>query len=270
VSRQPHWSTAVSVVQDDNKVLIRGYSHEEIMGALSYSDAVFLTLRGELPDPAQSRMFNTLLNSLLDHGFVAASVVAARYIASGNPQFIPAVAGGLLSAGSNTINPADAFDFINDCDRRRAEMDVEIEEAARSITDEIVASRRRIPGLGHPTHRGHDFRATVLRSVAVECGFFDDAARLYEAIHREFTERTNRQHIPINVDGMMACVTNAMGFTPLEVSAIATLAVLPGLMAQVIEEITEGPPLRHISPALSEYTGPAERKLAGIDVNGER
>lgn len=261
MNKHATWSTAISEVQEENKVLIRGYSHEDLIDGISYTDGVFLTLKGELPNKSESRVFNALMNCLLDHGFVAASVVAARYIASGNPQLVPAVAGGLLSAGSNTINPAHAFEFIESAHARRMENDLSIEDAAAQIVDDIVASRTRIPGLGHPTHRGHDFRATRLRAVAVEEGFFDDSALLYEAIHKEFTERTNKQHIPINIDGMMACVMKPMGFSPREVSAVGLLSVVPGIMAHVIEEIAEGPPLRHIRPEDSLYTGPEERKL---------
>ena len=97
------WATRISRVLD-GKVLIRVYSHERLIGDRGYADGVFLTLRGELPTGNERRMTEALLNSLLDHGFVAASVLAARYCASGNPQLIPATAAGLLTAGSNTIS----------------------------------------------------------------------------------------------------------------------------------------------------------------------
>ena len=70
------WRTRISVVTD-NKVLIHGYSHEEIIGGLSYAEGVYLTLRGRVPSPEEARMTEALLNCALDHGFVAASVMAA-------------------------------------------------------------------------------------------------------------------------------------------------------------------------------------------------
>lgn len=254
------WSTKVSVVQE-NKVLIHGYSHEDIIGGIDYASGVYLTLKGRLPSRAEARMMDALLNSLLDHGFVAASVLAARYIASGNPQFIPAVAGGLLSAGSNTINPAHSAEFINSAYERMRREGLSVPEAAKAIVADVRASRRRIPGLGHPTHKGHDFRATKLKQIARECGFFDDKGFLYEAIHQEFQNVTGKHEIPINVDGMMACIMNSMGFTPVEITAVAALAVLPGIMAHVIEEMQEGKPLRHIRPEESAYSGAPERPL---------
>ena len=91
------WQTKVSRVME-GKVLIRGYSHEKLIGDYSYAEGVFLTLRGELPTRREGRMMDAMLMSLLDHGFVAASVLAARYAASGNPQLVPGTAAGLLTA----------------------------------------------------------------------------------------------------------------------------------------------------------------------------
>lgn len=254
------WQSKVSVVTD-NKVLIHGYSHEDIISRLSHAEGVFLTLRGRLPTPPEARMTEALLNCALDHGFVASSVMAARYIASGNPQFVAAVAGGLLAAGSNTINPAHSADFINRAHERMQREGWSREVAARTIVMEMKANRQRIPGFGHPTHKGIDFRSVVLRKIALECGLYDEKGYLYEEIHAEFQRSTGKHHIPINVDGMMACIMNSMGFAPMEMSAIACLSVLPGVMAHVIEEINEGKPLRFVQPADSEYVGQAERTL---------
>ena len=254
------WRTKISVVTD-NKVLIHGYSHEQIIGGLSYAEGVYLTLRGRVPTPQEARMTEALLNCALDHGFVAASVLAARYIASGNPQFVAAVAGGLLAAGSNTINPSHSAEFIERAYERMQKEGWSRGETAKRVVAELIASKRRIPGLGHPTHKGVDFRSVKLKQIATECGFFDDKGRLYEEIHAEFQRVTGKEHIPINVDGMMACIMNSMGFQPMEMSAIACLAVLPGVMAHVIEEINEGKPLRYIHPSDSEYVGSDERPL---------
>jgi citrate synthase len=228
---------------------------------VSYAEGVFLTLRGRLPTESETRMTDALLTCVLDHGFVAASVLAARYIASGNPQFVSAVAGGLLAAGSNTINPSHSADFINRAYERMQRESWSREKTAQTIVAEMMADKQRIPGLGHPTHKGTDFRAVKLKQIANECGFYDEKARLYEAIHAEFQRVSGKHHIPINVDGMMACIMNSMGFHAMQMSAIAFLSVLPGVMAHVVEEIIEGKPLRYISPENSDYVGHAERPL---------
>lgn len=253
------WKTKVSRVLP-GKVLIRGYSHEDLIGGPSYAAGVFLTLRGELPTAEEERMTDALLSSLYDHGFVAASVLAARYCASGNPQLLPATASGLLTAGSNTISPEHGCAFILAAHAMMQAEKLSMEETARRVVADARAQKKRIPGFGHPTHKSEDFRATKLWKIAGECGFVGERTRLYQAINAEFNRSTGKQ-ICINVDGALACIMMEMGFKPLQMVAVAALAVLPGIMAHVIEEIEEGVPLRVIRDENMDYLGPDERPL---------
>jgi len=245
----------------EGKVLIRGYSHEGLIGDHTYAGGVFLTLRGELPTPQQARMMDAMLNSLLDHGFVAASVLAARYAASGNPQLVPGTAAGLLTAGSNTISPQHSAEFLERAVKLMRDEKLTLEETARRVVADIRAAKRRIPGLGHPTHKGDDFRAVKLRKIAAENGFLGEKVAMFEAIHAEFVRVTGRQGLCINVDGMLGAIMSEMGFRPMQMAAVALLAVVPGIMAHVIEEIEEGKPLRIVRDEDCDYLGPPERPL---------
>ncbi|MCY4087272.1 MAG: citryl-CoA lyase [Actinomycetia bacterium] len=241
----PEFTTSISDVQA-GRVLIRGYSHEELIGRLPYADAAFLTLVGRLPSPAEARLVDAILTSLLDHGFVAATVSAARYIASGNPEFVPAVAGGLLAAGRNTLSPEHSCGLIGRGLELQRANGWTAEETARALVEELRSQGQRIPGLGHPVHRGGDFRADVLFRLAEELGLAGEATGLYRAIHAEFVRVTDRKDIPINIDGCLACLGMDLGISAQQTVALALLAVLPGLMAHVSEEIEAGVPLRFI------------------------
>lgn len=253
------WRTKISRVLP-GKVLIRGYSHEALIGGASYAAGVFLTLTGELPNAQQERMTDAILASLYDHGFVAASVLAARYCASGNPQLLPATAAGLLTAGANTISPQHGCEFINAAYETMQKERLPLSTAAERAVAQARAAKRRIPGFGHPTHKSEDFRATKLWAIAQECGFVGERTILYRAINAEFNRVTGKQ-ICINVDGALACIMTEMGLRPLQMVALTALAVLPGIMAHVIEEIEEGVPLRIIRDEASAYLGSAERPL---------
>lgn len=253
------WQTKISRVVE-GKVIIRGYSHESLIGDYTFADGVFLTVRGELPTAQESRMVDAMLNSLLDHGFVAASVLAARYAASGNPQLVPGTAAGLLTAGSNTISPQHSAEFLDNALKRMRAENLSLDEAAQRVVAEIRAQKKRIPGLGHPTHKGDDFRARKLRKIAAENGFLGDKIRMFEAIHAEFCKSTGKS-ICINVDGMLGAIMSEMGFRPMQMAAVALLAVLPGVMAHVIEEIEEGKPLRIVRDEDNDYLGAPERPV---------
>lgn len=253
------FQTKISTVEA-GRVVIRGYSHEELMEKLSYADATYLTLIGRLPSEAESKLTNTILNSLLDHGFVAATITAARYIASGNPQFVPSVAGGLLAAGENTLSPEHSFELIGRALAIQDERGLSDKEVAELLVSEYVEQKKRIPGFGHPIHRDGDFRATVLFDQAEELGLQGRATRIYREIHAEFVNQSGKTGIPINIDGCLACLGMDLGFTAHQTVSLALLAVLPGLMAHVIEEIESPATLRWITDG--EYDGDPYRPLA--------
>jgi citrate synthase len=253
------WQTKISRVLP-GRVTIRGYSHEDLIGGPSYAAGVFLTLKGELPTPQEERMLNAMLSSLYDHGFVAASVLAARYCASGNPQLIAATAAGLLTAGNNTINPKHSVDFILAADELMKKQGLSRKETAKRVVANVRDLKQRIPGFGHPTHKHEDFRATKLWEIAESCSFVGERTRLYQEINAEFRQATGRE-ICINVDGALACIGIEMGLKPLHITSIAVLAVLPGIMAHVIEEIEEGKALRIVRDEDQEYRGSPERSL---------
>ena len=250
--------TAISDV-GRGRVSIRGYSHEEIIGRLPYANATFLTLVGRLPDEREARLVDAILTSLLDHGFVASTVSAARYAASGNPEFVPAVAAGLLAAGKNTLSPEHSYALIDETRALRDENGLDDAQAAAAIVERVRAQGRRFPGFGHPVHRDGDFRAKALFALADELGLAGDATGLYRAIHSEFVRQTGKTSVPVNIDGCLACLGMDLGLTAQQTVALAVLAVLPGLMAHVIEEIDEGIPLRFIDDG--EYVGEAPRPL---------
>lgn len=249
----PNFQTSVSEVTH-GAVNIRGYSHEEIMRQLPFADGAFLTMIGRLPTKPEARIVDAILTSLLDHGFVAATVSAARYIASGNPQFVPAVAGGLLAAGKNTLSPEHAFEVIDRAFEVQSAEGLSVEETAERIVAEYTERRERIPGFGHPYHKDHDFRATVLFELSEELDLSGTAVEMYRAVHAEFVRQSGKRDIPINIDGCLAALGRDLGLTSDQIVGFALLAVLPGLMAHVSEEIESRSTLRWIENC--DYVGP--------------
>jgi citrate synthase len=257
--------TRVSEVAD-GIVNLRGYSLRDVMCQVSYADAAFLTIIGRFPTEAETRLVNAVLTSLLDHGFVASTITAARYIASGNPNFVPAIAGGLLAAGSNTLSPQHSFEVLERASAVRANDGCSATAAATVVLAEIRGAGRRVPGLGHPTHKDSDFRADVLFELADELGLAGQAQEQLRAIHAVFVAESGKQ-LPINVDGALACIGMDLGWSADQTVAFALLSVLPGLMAHVIEEIDSGVALRHITAG--SYDGNALRPLPGRYAMGD-
>jgi len=256
-----YWRTSISHAIEKT-CLIRGYPLEEIIENITYPETLYLTLRGELPTKEETRLLNAVLCSIPDHQFIASTAPAARFAASAFPDSpMPGIAAGILTMGSYTVSPQDSADFINESHEIMVSQGLSIEDAAIQIVAECLKSKRRIPGFGHPTYRKVDPRSEALKKVARECGFWGEKSRIYEAVHKEFARVTGKE-IPLNIDGMMACVLNEMGFDPLEMAGIAAVSYMCGIIAHVVEEIKEGVPLRIIPPEHGAvYTGPDERHI---------
>ena len=251
------WSTAVGEV-GLHKINVRGYKLSSIIENLTFSEAVFLTIRGELPTKAQSRVLDAVLCGILEHGFFAPTTVAARLIASAAPQtIIPGVAGGLLTVGAVTVSPQDSAELIPYAYKRMEDHNLTKEETARQVAEEMLSKRQRMPGIGHPLHPTGDPRAISLKKVAVENDIWSEKSELYEAIRDEFVAAAGKQ-LPINIDGMMGCVLTELGFIPREMPGIAAISFMPGIIAHAVEEVSARTGLRTVN---GTYTGVAEREL---------
>jgi citrate synthase len=90
------WKTAITKVEP-NKLLLRGYRIDELIGNISFSQAVFLAINGELPSEKQAKMIDAMLVSSVDHGVTPPSCLSARTIASAGAPLNAALAGGILA-----------------------------------------------------------------------------------------------------------------------------------------------------------------------------
>lgn len=252
------WTTAVGEV-GHGVINVRGYPLADIIGELTFADATFLTIRGELPTPAQSRVMQAALVSILEHGFYAPTTLAARTVASAAPEsVIPGLAAGLLTIGSITVSPQHSAEVIAEIEAAVAGGET-VESAVDAYVTGMQQARRRMPGIGHPLHPEGDPRAMALQTVAEREGLWGQRASYYLAARDEYMRRIGRS-FPVNVDGMLGCVLSELGFRPLEMPGIAAISFMPGIIAHCVEEILAPPTLRI---ADGTYIGPHTRSLNG-------
>src|ERR687887_2843471 len=88
------WSTA-------ERIVVRGKDLPgEILGHLNLGDMAFLELTGRVPTAGESKLFNAMVVTLVEHG-ITPSALVARLTYLGAPEALQAaVAGGLLGLGS--------------------------------------------------------------------------------------------------------------------------------------------------------------------------
>jgi citrate synthase len=255
-----YWKTAISEI-DRNKITIRGYPLAELSGRVSYTDAIVLCLRGELPDPVESACVNAMFTAAMDHQYLNTTALAARTVVSANPDPVAGIAAGVLSFGEVTAGvPAFVVQVIDSYYREDDDADAR-KAAAQKLVDDFRGRGDRIPGFGHPLHdlveTHFTFRSKLLYDRVEEAGLrMDGKIGFYLDAHSAFLAAVGKE-FPINVDGIMGAVFAELGYDQLEAHALAPFAMLPGIVAHVVEEIKEGVPLRIVPD--SEYVGLPER-----------
>lgn len=256
------WKTAIAEVQDHD-VVIRGYQQSELVGAVSYTDAVFLVLTGGLPDDPQRQMLDAILVSLIEHGISPSTMLTRMLVSCGTP-LQAAVAGGVLSiADWHGGSGEQVAEHLSDILGSSETFDEEVAlENAIVLVDRYVADGTRMEGFGHPQHSDGDPRATRLVDLAVGLGVagrhVDALGTLEKAIHL----RMRRQLRP-NITAAIAAILMDLGIPGKAIRGIVIGARAPGLAAHVVEELEQGGRWRHASSDQVEYTGPRGRSLNG-------
>ena len=60
-----HWKTAITEVKP-NQVKVRGYPVDSLIGRVSFSQAIYLVLKGEMPSPEIGRLVDAIFVSSVD------------------------------------------------------------------------------------------------------------------------------------------------------------------------------------------------------------
>ncbi|MBI1974190.1 hypothetical protein HYS54_05235 [Candidatus Micrarchaeota archaeon] len=134
------WKTSVS--SEGEETLIRGYSVFELASKRPFGDTVFLLLRGELPNPKEGKLFNSILTMTTTHGIGNLSTVGARVAASGGSPVNACIAAGLLALGPHHgSGPAEAA---------AANFQKNASRSPEQLVTEFKNAGKRMPGYGHP------------------------------------------------------------------------------------------------------------------------
>ena len=198
------------------RIVVRGKDLPgEILGHLNLGDMAFLELTGRTPDAKESKLFNAMVVTLVEHG-VTPSAIVARLTYLGAPEAMQAaVAGGLLGLGSVFVGSTEGV----------AKMLSEGPLDAKRI----VAENKRIPGLGHPLHKPVDPRTKRLFEIARETGHYGKYCKLMEQIAK-------LKGITLNATGAIGALACELGLDWKCVRGLGVMARAVGLVGHILEE----------------------------------
>jgi len=252
------WKTGVSHVEP-NRIVIRGHEIADLLGKVSFSQALFLLWTGKLPSQQVGRLMDAVMIGAMDHGASPPSVIAARTVASTGAPLNASMAAGLLAL--------DKFHgaAIEDCMRVLDGIVAEVRDAGTplpaavgSYLQGLKQRKGRAPGFGHRMHT-KDPRVDAIFTLAGDCEIAGKHIEAARELERQISAGAGRP-LPINIDGCIAAVFCEIGF-PLELSnALFRLCRLSGITAQAHEERLRQKPMRKIDAGAFEYDGPLPGK----------
>lgn len=254
-----HWKSSVTEVKP-NKISIRGYSVDKLMGSVSFAQAIYLVLKGEMPSPEVGRMMDAIFVSSVDHGASPPSVLAARTVASTGAELNAAIAAGVLAISrfhGGAIE--EGMLLFQEIAQRMEEKGGNEQDTVREVLWEMRESKKRASGFGHRLHT-QDPRTKRLFALAEELELAGKHIRIARAVEKELEKQLGKA-LPINVDGAIAAVLCDLGIPPEIGNAFFIIARVPGLVAHIHEEQTRMRPMRKIHPEDFEYDGPQNREI---------
>jgi citrate synthase len=231
------------------------------MGKVTFADAIWLALTGDLPDAALSRLVNAMLVSSVDHGATPPSTLAARTVASTGAPLNAAVAAGVLAISRQHGGAIEeCMHTLMEAVSLAKSGGASYGAAAAQVLAEYKGKGRRVSGFGHRIHTD-DPRTKRLFGLAEAAERSGDHVKMAKAF--EDTLRSQGKLLPINVDGAIAAVLCDLGIDPKLANGFFIMARVPGLVAHVAEEQTRERPVRTIHPTDHGYDGPEPRGLPG-------
>jgi len=182
----------------------------EILGQVNLGDMAFLELTRRLPNEKESRLFNAMVVTLVEHG-ITPSALAARLTYLGAPEAMQAaVAAGLSGLGSVFVGS--------------------MEGVARMLSEDAdVDQMKRVPGLGHPIHKPVDPRTVRLFQIARETGFYGKYCERMEEIGR-------KKNLVVNATGAIGALACELGLDWRAVKGLGVMARAIGLVGHLLEE----------------------------------
>jgi citrate synthase len=182
----------------------------EILGKVNLGDMAFLELTRRLPNEKESRLFNAMVVTLVEHG-ITPSALAARLTYLGAPEAMQAaVAAGLCGLGSVFVGS--------------------MEGVARMLSENAdVDQMKRVPGLGHPVHKPVDPRTVRLFQIARETGFYGKYCQRMEEIGR-------KKNLVVNATGAIGALACELGLDWRAVKGLGVMARAIGLVGHLLEE----------------------------------
>lgn len=263
------WRTSI-IEMHPGVIRYSGYAIEDLIGRTSFSQMIWLMLRGELPDEGQGRLLDAALMAAVDHGPQAPSIAIARMAATCGVGLNNAMASAMNVLGDVHGGAGEqAVGMYQDIAARMetGKDAMPLADAVRAGLDMAIARHGKfVSGFGHRFHPV-DPRAPRLLALVDEAARRGVVSGRFAAIGRavedELAARKEGRRIPMNIDGATAVIYAELGFPAPLARGLFCLSRSVGILAHAWEQTGQGGRNKGPMPReyLWTYDGPAARDV---------
>lgn len=234
------WQTSI-IDMEPGRIDIRGHAIQELIGEVSFTEMIWLMLRGTLPEKGQAKLLEAALVAAVDHGPQAPSIAAARMAVTCGL--------GLNGAMGTAVHMLDdvhggageqLVDLLQKMKQQNISNAADIEAF---LTDYSQAVTKFIPGFGHRFHKPVDPRAPRLMALvkqARDAGVVDGAYMDLGVSIEDCLYAQKGKAVPMNIDGATAIIYAELGFEPPLARGLFCLSRSVGAMAHGFEQMQQG------------------------------
>lgn len=242
------WSTRDQVVAYGSDLV------NDLLGRIDFGGMFFLGISGREPTSAESRVFNALLVTLVEHGQTP-STIAARLTYLGAPEALQAaVSAGLAGLGTVFVGSIEgAAKLVQDL--VSAQPQGVTDEVVRGAVASIRTAGRAVPGIGHPVHKPVDPRAVRLFEIAREESLYGPHCAVMERIAALASELYQR-NLSVNATGAIGAIASELRLPWGITRGLGVVARSAGIVAHLREEM-ERPFARDLWMRVDEEVGGA-------------
>ncbi|PCE22291.1 citryl-CoA lyase [Paraburkholderia acidicola] len=260
-----YWSTSIIDIHPGS-INVRGFPIQELIGAVSFPQMIWLMLRGEPPEAPKAQLFEAALVASVDHGPQAPSIAISRMATSCGLPLNGAMASAINALDDVHGGAGQQSVELYETVRTRIAQGVALDTAVEQAVDAFIDTHGKyLPGFGHRFHPV-DPRAVKLLALVDAAVVNGTVSGEYAAIARgieALLQRRKNKAVPMNIDGATAVIYAELGFAPELARGVFCLSRAVGILAHAWEqrarnERNKGPMPRQMA---YRYTGQPERHL---------
>jgi citrate synthase len=222
---------------DADTIGIRGRNLvDDVMGHYSFTQLLLLQALGTEPTPRQVQIVDAVMVTIMEHGLVPSAVVT-RLTHYGAPEsFQGAVAAGLLGVGDRYAGTASECGAV--LERIVAVPQTQRRDQAESEVARYQASKRPVPGFGHPIHQALDPRVERLLSVVRDSGGDGEYVQAMYLLQDTLRDVLGKPLVT-NISAAMGAVMAEAGVPSGMMRGIVLTARCAGLVGHLFEEMRQ-------------------------------